>query len=153
MNRVDAVKTYFDSIINNMSDIAKQKNAISHSYIVAQYSAFLAARRGINTELMYICGLLHDVYAYCSGSYDEHDKLGAKMVKSALLEMNLFTIEELITIETAIYHHDEKEQIDSDYDEVLKDADVLVVLLDNGILSVPDWYKKRADKLIAELGL
>ena len=52
-----------------------------------------------------------------------------------------------------IYHHDDKEVIDSDYDEVLKDADVIHHCFNDLSKPIKAKEQQRYDALRAEFGL
>ena len=69
----------------------------------------IAKKRGENAELAAMAGLLHDLYAYKSGSYDDHAHKGAEYARKVLQDMGITTEEEtekeepiLLTITTGI---------------------------------------------------
>ena len=124
MNRVEAVQRIADRVISKMESEEERKQAYLHAYGAAECCAMLAARRGVNTEIAYISGLLHDLYAYQTGSYMCHAPSGADMAGEALRGLD-FTDEEKIVVQSAIFHHAYKELVHDVYDEILKDADVL----------------------------
>ena len=72
-----------------------------------------------------MAGLLHDLYAYKSGSYDDHAHLGAEYARKLLEKLAITTPEETDVICAAIWHHDSKAEVDGPMDEILKDADVI----------------------------
>ena len=51
-----------------------------HMIGVAEYMYENAARYGINEEIAYLIGLLHDI-GYISGSKDSHEKYGAELLQ------------------------------------------------------------------------
>ena len=55
-------------------------------------------------------------------------------------------------ISQAIYHHSDKADVDSSFDEVLKDADVLQHCLYNLLADVAEHEKKIFEQLKRELG-
>ena len=72
-----------------------------------------------------MAGLLHDLYAYKSGSYDDHAHKGAEYARKLLEELGITSADETDIICSAIWHHDSKAEVDSPMDEILKDADVI----------------------------
>ena len=113
----------------------------------------LAMRRGENPELAAISGLLHDLHAYQSGSYDNHAELGARMAEQILAEMDIFSPEEIGTICNAIRNHDDKAVTGAPMDEVLKDADVLHHCLADPAKEIKEHEKDRYKRLCEEIGL
>jgi len=81
----------------------------------------------LDLELAAIIGLLHDVYSYKTGVIAWHSQNGAEMVRVAFKYVlaDLFSEEEQTIIKSAIYHHANKDIVHDDYDELLKDSDIL----------------------------
>ena len=96
---------------------------------------------------------LHDLYAYKSGSYDDHAHLGAEYARKLLEKLALTTDAETEAICSAIWHHDGKAEVDSPMDEILKDADVIHHSLADPTKEVKAHEKARYAKLCQELGL
>ncbi len=126
MDRKKAVQVYMDEIYSEM-DEKERIGSYNHTAGVAQLCAFLAARRGLDVEIAYICGLLHDIYFPKGSKRIFHAINGAEMVRVAFKHelKDLFTDEEQIVIRSAIFHHSDKAHIHDAYDEVLKDSDLL----------------------------
>jgi HD superfamily phosphodiesterase len=91
----------------------------------------IAKKRDLDPELASMAAMLHDLYAYESGSYDDHAHKGAELARQILGELALTNEDETELICSAIYHHDDKLVVDSPMDEVLKDADVVHHVLIN----------------------
>jgi hypothetical protein len=125
LDRISVIRQYVDSIIENITSREDRKKAYVHTYGVAQCCSLIAGRRGLNPELAHISGLLHDIYAYFTGSYLCHAQSGADMARVAIRNMDIFTKDEKVIILSAVFYHSDKEHYHSDYDEVLKDADIL----------------------------
>ena len=100
-----------------------------------------------------MAGLLHDVWAYKSGSYDDHARLGAEYARKILDELDITTEEETETICCAIRHHDDKTNTDGPMDEILKDADVIHHTMADPTKAVKEHEKERYRRLCAEFGL
>ena len=124
--KVEKVKKYVNSIfgcINNTED----KRAFIHSYGVSQCCVLLALKRGLDLELAAAIGLLHDLYSYKTGITALHSYNGAEMIRVAFKYglSDLFTEDEQTIIKSAIYHHTDKNHVHDEYDELLKDGDIL----------------------------
>ena len=57
--------------------------------VAAVTAVMIAKKRGADPELAAMAGLLHDLYAYKSGSYDDHAHKGAELARTILKELNL----------------------------------------------------------------
>ena len=98
-------------------------------------------------------GLLHDLHAYRSGSYDDHAYLGADYARDVLEKTGLTTLEETEIICSAIWNHDDKASVGSPMDEVLKDADVIDHTLTDPAKEIKEKERARYEKLHEEFGL
>ena len=153
MSRIKDLQKQVHKVLEKMEDGDKRAKAIAHLHGVALAAAVLARKRGEDAELATMAGLLHDLYAYKSGSYDEHARLGADYVRKLLGKLALTTEEETDIISSAIAHHDSKAKVDSPMDEILKDADVIHHSLSDPTKEVKPHEQARYLKLCAELGL
>jgi uncharacterized protein len=150
MSRVKDLQKQVHKILKGMDDNQKRAAAIAHLHGVSLAAVMLAKKRGENPELAAMAGLLHDLYAYKSGSYEDHAHRGAGYARQLLSEMGITTVEETEMICSAIWHHDSKDHIDSPMDEVLKDADVIHHSLGDPTKEVKEHEKERFAKLSDE---
>jgi len=155
MNRLEAIQKILDEYIEKSDN---PKKYFSHSYGVSNFCALLAAKRGADMEIAAVMGLLHDIYAVKEGTYKNHDILGAKMTEEILRSIssaNAFSDKEINIISQAILNHDARERKDGEYDEILKDADIICPYFTNlpNIESINSITKIRLEKTLAELGL
>ena len=95
-----------------------------HLYGVSDTCTILALKRGLNLELCSNSGLLHDIWNYDVGDCPEHGQLGAVKAGEILKQLGSYSPEEIEPICTAIARYGDKQSIDGDMDELLKDADV-----------------------------
>ena len=135
-----------------MEDNQKRANAIAHLHGVSLAAVMLARKRGEDPELAAMAGLLHDLYAYKSGSYDDHAHKGAEYARELLEKMDITTPEETDVICSAIRHHDSKAEIDAPMDEILKDADVIHHSLGDPTKAIKPHEQERYEKLCNEFG-
>ena len=153
MSRLKELRIYVDKKINKIEDVDKRISATAHLYGVSLAAQMLAKKRGLDPELAAMAGMLHDMYAYKTGSYEDHAHLGADLANTILGKLELTTPEETDIICSAIYHHDDKASVDSPMDELLKDADVLDHCFKDSSKPVKEKEQKRYDALCKELGL
>ena len=97
--------------------------------------------------------MLHDIWTYKISYSVDHGKLGSIEARKILNEVNCFSEEEIDIICSSISKHSNKQYIDSDYDEILKDADVLQHYLYNTKSDINENEKDRLDILFKELRL
>ena len=152
MSRIKDLQKQVHRILKGMDDNQKRANAIAHLHGVSLAAVMIAKKRGENAELAAMAGLLHDLYAYKSGSYDDHAHKGAEYARKVLEELGITSEEETQIICSAIWHHDTKDQIDSAMDEVLKDADVLHHSLGDPTKDVKAHEQARFEQLAEEFG-
>ena len=153
MSRIkDLQKRVHKILKDNMDDNQKRAAAIAHLHGVSLAAVMIAKKRGENPELAAMAGLLHDLYAYKSGSYDDHAHKGADYAGEVLKDLGITNEEETDIICSAIWHHDSKAEIDSPMDEVLKDADVIHHSLGDPTKEVKEHEKERYEKLCREFG-
>ena len=150
MSRIKELQKYVHHVLEGNEKEAKQ---IAHLHGVALAAAILARKRGENAELATMAGLLHDLYAYKEGSYEDHARRGADYAEKVLRKLELTSPEETEIICTAIRNHDSKDEVNAPMDEILKDADVLHHSLGDPTGGVNEHEKERYAALCAELGL
>ena len=152
MSRIRDLQKQVHRVLEKMEDSDKRAKAVAHLHGVALAAAMLAKKRGENAELAAMAGLLHDLHAYRSGSYDDHARLGAEYARKLLDKLAITTEEETNLICSAIRCHDNKNEADGPMDEILKDADVIHHSLSDPAKEVKEHEKARYAKLCSELG-
>ena len=153
MGRLKELRKYINSELEKMENTDDIISATNHLYEVSLAATILAKKRGLDPEIAAIAGMLHDIHAYKTGSYDDHAHKGADLAREILSELNLTSDEETDAICSAIYHHDDKYAIDAPMDELLKDADVIHHTLNDTSKAVKEKEQARYDRICEELGL
>lgn len=153
MGRLKELRNYVDRELLKVTDTGKRKDAYVHLYGVSLAATLISEKRGEETELACMAAMLHDLYAYQSGSYDDHGPKGAALAKSILDTLKLTSDKETEMICSAIYHHDDKAVVDAPFDELLKDADVMHHTMNDLSKPIKDKEKARYAKLRVEFGL
>lgn len=150
MSRLKELRNYIDEQLKKIEDEDERKSAIVHLYGVSLAATMIAKKRGLDPQLSSMAGMLHDLYAYMNASYDDHAHKGAELARKILNELKLTDEKETELICSAIYHHDDKLVVDADFDEVLKDADVISHCLNDPSKPVKEKEKARFEKLCEE---
>ena len=153
MSRIKELQKRVHRELEGMGDSDRFTKAMNHLHGVSLSAVIIARKRGEDPELAAMAGLLHDVFAYKRGSYEDHAHLGAAYVRKLLEKAELTTPEETEIICSAVWHHSDKDVIDSPMDEVLKDADVLHHTLDDPTKEVKEHERDRFENLCREFGL
>lgn len=152
MSRVKDLQKQVHKVLKKIDDNQKRASAVAHLHGVSLAAVMIAKKRGEDPELAAMAGLLHDLYAYKSGSYEDHARKGAILAEELLEELALTTDEETDIICSAISHHDSKDEVNAPMDEVLKDADVIHHSLGDPTKEVKEHEKERFRKLSEEFG-
>ena len=153
MNRLELIREKMNAIVDNMPDAGERAAACAHLYGVSMACVLLAQRRGENSELAAVAGMLHDIATYKTGDSAAHAHRGAAMAEELLRETKLFSEEEIILIRYAIYSHSDKLNEHAPFAEVLIDADVLQHCLYDPSAPVAEHEQARFTKLQKELYL
>lgn len=152
MSRIKDLQNQVHRVLEKIEDEDKRLKAISHLHGVALAAAMLAKKRGEDAELATMAGLLHDLYAYKSGSYEDHERRSAELAKTILAKLDVTTEQETDVICSAIGHHGNKAEADGPLDEILKDADVIDHSLSDPTKEIKPHEQARYTKLCGELG-
>ena len=153
MNRLESVCNIVDKILLDRSELEHRRNGYVHLYGVSDLCALLALKRGLDVELSAVAGILHDIWSFKVAYTPDHAKLGSIEARKILNEINCFSEEEIDLICSAIFKHSNKQDVDNEYDEMLKDADVLQHYLNNTNFPVNENEKDRLNMLFIELGI
>ena len=154
MSRVkDLQKQVYKTLAKCIDDEQDRAKAVAHLHGVSLAATIIAKKRGENPELAAMAGLLHDLHAYKSGSYDDHAHKGADLAKKILSDLDSVSGKEIDMICSAIWHHNDKDNIDSPMDEVLKDEDVIDHSLTDPTKAVKEHEAERYARLCEEFGL
>ena len=153
MDRIEKLRGYIDEVLLSNKNIMERRNGYIHLYGVSQLSVILAKKRNLNQEIAIMGGMLHDIYTYKFEYSKDHGEKGAVLAHKILEELQIATSTEIDIICSAIQNHSNKEMIDSEYDELLKDADVLQHCIYNPMIPVKSHELKRYNDLLIELDI
>jgi len=158
--REDAIKkvlfnAIIDSSVGSLSDKEREVplyKDVYHLLGTIKCVSLLAMKRNINEEIAVTAMLLHDISRLKDGSNKDHAIKSSEIAKEVLTNDGNFTEEEIGLITTAIKKHVKKDKIHSDFDELIKDADMLDGYL-NDKNSIDSSLKNRLDKILTEVDL
>ena len=153
MNRLELIREKMNAIVEAMPDAEEKAVACAHLYGVSMACVLLAQRRGENSDLAAVAGLLHDIATYKTGDSTAHAHRGAAMAEELLRETKLFSEEEISLVRGAIHSHSDKLNEHAPFAEVLIDADVLQHCLYDPSAPVAEHEQARFAKLQKELHL
>ena len=153
MGRLSELRTHVNYELEMIPDRKVRTGAIAHLYGVSLAAAMIAKKRGLDSELLSMAAMLHDLHAYRSGSYEDHAHKGAELAREILDGLRLTSPEETEIICSAIYHHDGKLTVDGPMEEALKDADVIHHCMNDPSKAVKDKEKARFESLCREFGM
>jgi len=153
MSRLKKLRKYVHKELSRLEDADTRASAVAHLGGVSLAATILAMKRGLNPELAAMAGMLHDLHAYKSGSYEDHAHKGAELAKQVLEKLELTDEAETALICSAIYHHDDKRSIDGPMDEILKDADVIHHTMNDLSKPVKEKEQSRFNAICKELNL
>jgi putative nucleotidyltransferase with HDIG domain len=157
MNDMNRIRILWDKIDETLKRSGEIPPVYYHILQVSQLCTLIALKRGINAELATMAGALHDIaslrnhdiepYKVKGLTSQNHAQLGSEIANEILEELNITTPDENLIICTAIHKHSDKNIIDSEFDEIIKDADVFAHGLNF------DFRGTRWDKLCDEFGI
>jgi uncharacterized protein len=152
MDKIQELKKIVEKHIEYINEV-ERFTAISHLSGVADICAMLSYRRNLDTTLSTASGLLHDLWRYETGIEDDHAEHGAELAKEILNDLDIFNKSDIKTITTAIRYHSDKGNEHGDYDELLKDADVIQHYLVHPEKKYPNSKARRIKNTLRELGI
>lgn len=155
MTRIDTVRRYVDDMLKACEDRETARCGFVHLYGVGQACALIALHRGHDrayAELAEIAGMLHDFSAYEDNIREEHGRRSSERARTILTQAQIFTEAEVDRVCQAIARHSDKKNVHEEFDEILKDADVMQHWLRN---PVEEYFfaQERVQKLTEEFRL
>lgn len=156
----DRYKLLEEKVFESVQKMKEEQKlpAVIHLSGVATLCSLLAAKRNLDVELCRSAGLLHDLWLFCNCpvSVEQHVKhgfYGSLLAEKILRSVSHYSEEEIATICKMIENHNDKDVIQSEYDEILKDADALQHYLNGGAYDAHYRYNGHNTKVLCELGV
>lgn len=158
MSRIEELHKKINTIFTRINEMPPK---YSHLIEVSQICALLAVKRGENAELATMAGLLHDIavlrnydvepYKIHGVTGENHAVISATIAMEILLDIGLTSTDENEIICDAIKKHADKDNTDTIFDEILKDADVFAHGLRD--IALKNFRGYRWDKVCQELSI
>ena len=123
-----------------------------HSMGSSRIASILSARRGVDIELGYSAGALHDFGRFVTGRQENHAEDGYEPVKDFLKRMNIFSEQEVEEVSRAVRNHSRKEVVGTPLEEITKDCDILDCYF-LGLAPKKEYHLKRFEALRKEFVL
>lgn len=123
--RIDTLRKYVDEMLLQNNNDNERRCGYVHLYGVGMAAALIALKRGFDPELAEMAGILHDYISYRGFDTADHAHQCEPVVRDLLNKIAITTAEETDIICSAVYNHSDKDRIDSDFDEIIKDADTM----------------------------
>ena len=130
MNRIFVLQQAMLKTIDENSHIDRS-NAPSldwekiHMISCAKVGYLLGQSRGLDPELCACACAVHDFGRILSGTQENHGPEGALPVRSYLMNIDLFSAEEIDQIALAVKNHSRKGEVGTPLEELVKDADLI----------------------------
>lgn len=163
MNLLEQLRQVIDEIVRRNPDPDQVRCGFVHLYGVSAVCLILALKRGLDGEVCAVAGMLHDIWNYQVGDCPEHGPLGAVEAGKILRKTGSFSEAEIGLVCDAIARHSDKESIDDEMAELLKDADVFQHYLYNPRIfaegasgargPIQPARARRLNRVLAELGI
>ncbi len=152
MKRIFQLRNEIDKHLEDVKD-DDRVIAIRHLYGVSDICALLALRRNLDSITCTAAGLLHDLWSFKYDIEENHAKPGAILAKEILDDIHSFDKHEIDVICHMIKHHSDKGKVDGEYDELLKDADVIHHFLNEPERKYVKSKVQRIKRSLRELGI
>ncbi|MCM3172140.1 CHAP domain-containing protein [Paenibacillus sp. MER 99-2] len=152
-SRMNQIRTLVNDMILNMDSPIRQQEASVRLYGVSSYAAILALKRGLETEISAIAGLLHQFYYYKTGIAHYPGVNSADTLRPLLRDLQIFSKEEQRRILRAIFYQEQLKQVNEPYDEIIKDAIILQAYVQHINQPVPQAFAQRLVNTLNELSI
>ena len=150
LSRREQIEAKVCDMLSEISSPTERIRSAAHLFGTARMAVLIAKKRGLDEDLAYLAGLLHDLRRFMTGISKEHGPDGAALAGSLLDSTGLFTKAEREMICGAIYFHSEKDRRHLPFDELLKDADILDRMLAVSYEKMTGADGERAKRLSLE---
>ena len=94
MGRLSELRAHVNDELEMIPDPKSRTGAVAHLYGVSLSATMLAKKRGLDPELASMAAMLHDLWAYKNGSYEDHAHRGAALAREILEGLGLTSPEE-----------------------------------------------------------
>jgi uncharacterized protein len=121
-----------------------------HLISCGKIGQILAIKRGVDPELAGIACSVHDYGRIVTGKQKNHATNGYEPLKTFLADHGVFSQEEIEVLAQATKNHSSKNEIGTQIEEIVKDADVLDCY-QYGLPLEREEQQRRLEKVLKEL--
>jgi hypothetical protein len=151
--RVEHVRHLVHGMHFETEDTFEKQEAWVNLCGVSSFASMLAMRRGHDSEIAAIAGLLHGFYYYRTGIEAFPGPNSADAVRPILRNTEIFTDEELSVILRSIFYQEDRHRIHGPYEEMIKDAILLQTHFRNTSSHSSKADIHRLQHIFIELGI
>ncbi|MBP1994396.1 CHAP domain-containing protein [Paenibacillus eucommiae] len=151
--RLESVRGLVHEMLLNTENTSVKQEVYVHLFGVSNFASMLAMRRGQDSEIAAIAGLLHGFYFYKTGIKEFPGPNSADAVRPIIRSTQLFTDEELFFILRAIFYQEDRHQVHGTYEEIIKDAILLQMYFQNTGKNLSKADMHRLQNVFIELGI
>ncbi|SFC56111.1 CHAP domain-containing protein [Bacillus sp. 491mf] len=151
-HRLESIRVLVNEILDLDSGVNRQK-AYAQLNGVSSFASMLAMKRGLETEIAAITGLLHNYYFYKTGISYFPGINSAETVRPIIRDLNIFSKDEQLTILRAIFYQNQRGKVHGPYDELIKDAIMLNNFFQNLDHTVSHMDVQRFHNVFGELSI
>lgn len=141
------------SLVYEMQSSFKNQKAWAHLSGVSTFASMLAMRRGQDSEIAAIAGVLHDFYFYKTGINTFPGHNSADAVRPIIRSTQIFTDEEISVILRSIFYQEDRNRVHGPDEEVIKDAILLQRYFQNTGNHLLKTDIHRLQNVFIELGI
>lgn len=110
------IRTLINEMFNSDRTI-NRKAAYAELNGVSSYASILAVKRGLNTEMAAIIGLLHNYYFYKTNVRYFPGINSAEAVRPIIRDLNIFSHDEPLMILRAVFYQNQSDTVHGPYDQ------------------------------------
>ena len=151
--RLESVRGFIQEMLLATENPSKKHEAWVHLFGVSNFASMLAMRRGQDSEVAAIAGLLHRFYFYKTGIKDFYGPNSADTVRPILRSTQIFTDEEMSVILQSIFYQEARHLVHGAFEEIIKDAILLQIYFQNTGNNLSKTDIHRLQNVFVELGI
>lgn len=151
--RFKNIRLLVNEMLSNSDSSIHKQEASASLYGVSSFASMLAMKRGLDTEIAAIIGLLHNYY-FCKTGVSYFPGINsAETVRPILRDLNIFSKDEQLVILRAIFYQNQRRQVHGPYDEIIKDAIIIHKFFQNLDPTVSHLDVHRFQNVLSELSI
>jgi hypothetical protein len=151
--RLESIRILVNEMLINLDSSVNKQEASVQLYGVSSFASMLAMKRGLDTEIASITGMLHNYYFYKTGVCYFSGINSAETVRPIIRDLKIFSKDEQLVILRVIFYQNQLGQVHGPYDEIIKDAIILHKFFQNPDQTLSPLDVKRLLNVLSELSI